>query len=402
MRVILGILLFACSSYANTQIKLFEEPLKPLAVKITANFKLINTRNQTGAEIGRTDLGQGMIEPKYFSSPGTLSYVDESGQTIKIDVDVEPRGMRRRQYCQYKPLDVKFKNKPSDALFKHAAKSLEMVTHCEGEIYLYQVYNEYFAYRAKSAFLAPSFRVRMANVTYVDTTATFPTVTFPGIFLESKKDMAERVDAKVLKLTQAEEDVPFTALELDAASWASHYGDSFVTKIASRIRIYSKYTSLYRKVPLTLRQIVLEKFAKSLVVSYDVAPTVLVNVFPIQFNSGAVQMVEYDFDEAVLGTFDKTQFLSAVFEEYTDQHNIQLATYKSTKTKVQKDADKAEVLATIREIIKSYHDSGLEMELRDFNSPFYQTGSYLNAYSAAEVDLNQILADPDTALAFIY
>ena len=390
------------SNLAIAQVKLFDEPLKPLAVTLTADFKLINTPDQSGAELGRTDLGQGMADPQYFKSAGTLAYKDEQGNDVVLAVEIEPRGMRRRHYCQYKPLDIKFLAQPSDELFKNSTKSVEMVTHCQGESYLNSVFTEYFAYRTKNALVAPSFRVRMADITYVDTTGKFPTVTYPGIFLEPKKGMAKRVAATVFDLTDAEKKVPFSQTEISNGQvWASMYGDSFVPKMMMRARVYNKYIADLGKVGQTLEQAFLQILGRAVVQNYDVSESYLVNVFPIQFTSGALQMVEYDFDGVNFSEPTTSNVLTNAFAEYAKGLKMTLADYKTKRTAVEKQNDQKEVLAAIDRVLNGYTASGLDGELSSFTDPHYDTKNLSGVLTKVIDKLKAVQADPKTAFSFL-
>jgi len=392
-------LLLSTSAFAQS--KLFDEPLKPLAITLTANFKLVNTPNQTGAEIGRHDLGRGMVEPKYFRSSGTLSYTNEAGRLVTLDADVEPRGMRRRQSCEYKPLDIKLKDRPTDELFKNSAKGHELVTHCRGNDFEADLYTEYFSYRTKTAFAAPGFRVRLAEFTYVDTAGAFPTVTHSGIFLEPKKDMAKRLNAEVIRLTKEEEEVPLTPEELAQASWAIRYGDSFISKIALRSRVYNKYVAIREAAKPGLRDIFLQRLGLSLILNYDTGQQWLINTFPIQFANGAAQMVEYDFDTAQLGDGFKKQVLFGVFNEFASGMNMSLDQYKMQRPREMIEADKEVVLAAIREAIAAYQASGLEEELRGFKKHTYNADRLLNFLSESLRELNSALDNPNEAFSFL-
>lgn len=394
----------AISSVSNAAMatsKLFDEPGKPLAITLTADFSLINTRNQTGPEIGRTDLGYGMIDAKYFSSQGTLTYKNEAGQDVQLAVAIEPRGMRRRRDCDYKPLNIDLAQKPTDELFAGTSTSIEMITHCSTSR-INDIYLEYFAYRLKSAFIAPAFRVRMAKFTYVDTKGVLPTVTYDGFFMEPKKDMAHRFDAKVLRLTPQEEAVPLTSSEQNQASWARMYGDSFVPRIAMRQRIYAKYLKLSPLVALSLREIMHEKLGTELVSNSDVTQESLVNVFPIQYKSGAVQMVEYDFDSVYIAAPSAANFLYEVFSEYARGLKLgSIADYKAKRTPAEKQADQAEVIAGSREILAAYQASGFDAEAAAFTNPGYDTTQARTSAATAVTELTNIINDPANAFAFL-
>jgi hypothetical protein len=392
-----------CSSLsAFAQSKLFDEPLKPLAVTLTADFSLVNTPGQTGAEIGRKDLGAGMIDAAYFASTGTLSYVNESGQTISMPVRVEPRGMRRRRDCEYKPLDVKPLSRPHDELLEGVLGSLEMSTHCGGEEQLQALYNEYFNYRLKNSFNVPAFKVRLAQVTYVDTKGKFSTITRPALFLESKKNLGKRFDGEAMHLTKEEQKIPPTAEEIEAGSWAQFYGDSFVPRMTERYRVYKKYAAAVDKVPLTPAQVFRDKLSRALIRNFDVTQTSLLNVFAFQYKSGAVTLVEYDFDQANLGDGWDANALPEVYARLSKTLGYpDLSDYNARRSDTDKKADREEILRTIEESLHNYESSGFEAEAGQFKQSEFDSSSIKKLAEDTAKSLREILANPDKAFSFI-
>jgi hypothetical protein len=392
-----------CSSLsAFAQSKFFDEPLKPLNVTLTADFSLVNTPRQTGAEIGRTDLGAGMIDADYFASMGTLSYVDESGKTVSVQVKVEPRGMRRRRDCEYKPLDVKPLSPPHDQLLEGVLGSLEMSTHCRAKERLQALYNEYFNYRLKNSFNVPAFKVRLAQVTYVDTKGKFSTITMPALFLESKKNLGERFGGEAMHLTKEEKKIPPTEEEISVGSWAQFYGDSFVPRMTERYRIYKKYAAAVDKVPLTPAQVFRDKLSRALISNFDVMQNYLLNVFAFQYKSGAVTLVEYDFDEATLGGGWNDDGLMEVYGRLSKALGYQdLTEYNAKRGDAGKKADREEILRIIEESLRHYENSDLEKEILRFKRPEFDPSSVKKLAEDTVKALREILANPNKAFSFI-
>jgi hypothetical protein len=82
-----------------------------------------------------------------------------------------------------------------------------VVTHCQEEQYIFREYYLYLLYRK---FTERSFRVRLAQITYIDTEGREPTETKWAFFIESEEDMAARNDGSPL-----EEDIVLQPEEVD-------------------------------------------------------------------------------------------------------------------------------------------------------------------------------------------
>lgn len=391
-----------CSSSSAFAQKIFDEPLKPLAVTLTADFSLVNTPGQTGAEIGRKDLGQGMIDAEYFSSVGTMAYKADDGSNVSVQVKIEPRGMRRRRDCTWKPLDVNPVLKQSDELLKGNKGSLEMSTHCTGQDRIRGLYNEYFNYRLKNAFDIPAFQVRLAKVTYVDTQNKMASVTEPAVFMESKKNLGHRYDGEAMKLTKEEEKIAPTAEEIQVGSWARFYGDSFVPRMTERYRVYKKYQAALDKTPMTMKQAIVERFSKALINSYDVVEQYMLNTFAWQFDNGAVTMVEYDFDDASPNGGWNANTLQDVYNRYARSLGLtDLNGYNTKRTDAQKKADRDEALKVIEATLAHYEASGLAQEMNDWKEREFSPSSHKNAADNSVKAMKEILANPAKAFAFV-
>lgn len=391
-----------CSTSSAFAQKIFDEPLKPLAVTLTADFSLVNTPRQTGPEIGRNDLGQGMIDAEYFKSVGTMAYKADDGSNVSVQVEIEPRGMRRRRDCTWKPLDVNPVLKQTDELLKGNKGSLEVSTHCTGQDRIRALYNEYFNYRLKNAFDVPAFQVRLAKITYVDTKNKMASVTEPAVFMESKKNLGKRMDGEAMHLTKEEEAIPPTAEEVQVGSWARFYGDSFVPRMTERYRIYKKYLAALDKVPMTIKQAMIEKLSKSLVSSYDVVENYMLNTFAWQWNNKAVMMVEYDFDDASPGHGWSSNTLQEVYGRYARSLGLSdINGYNSKRTEAEKKADRDEVLKTLEAILAHYEASGLEQEMNDWKEREFSPSGHKNTAENSVKAMKDILANPAKAFAFV-
>ncbi len=139
--------------------------------------------------------------------PATLT-VD--GTTEQLPITLTTRGITRRasDICQFPPLKVRFTNPPAGSPFS-GQKSLKLVTHCKAAPAFQQyVLLEYAAYRMLNVLSPASFRVRLAQIDYVDDNGRSLGVRY-GFFIEDLGDVARRNGMQEAKLPEI---IPITAL----------------------------------------------------------------------------------------------------------------------------------------------------------------------------------------------
>lgn len=118
-------------------------------------------------------------------------------------VKVSPRGNSRRTggFCRFPPLRVNFKKKQAEGTLFQGQDKLKLVTHCQKSNRFQELYlKEYTAYKAYNILTPFSFRVRMAEVTYIDTDGKMDPLTRYGFFIEDIDHVGERVGLEELKI----------------------------------------------------------------------------------------------------------------------------------------------------------------------------------------------------------
>jgi hypothetical protein len=139
---------------------------------------------------------------------GQISYVNETGKTKEMPVQVKVRGNFRRmvENCAFPPLLIDFdKKKKGNSVFNQQNK-LKLVTHCLKKDYIMQ---EYLVYKIFNLITDNSFKARIAHVTYQDSTGKIPSELRLGIFLEDEADIAKRLNTqeyKKIRIRQAQLD----------------------------------------------------------------------------------------------------------------------------------------------------------------------------------------------------
>ncbi len=135
-----------------------------------------------------------------------MSYANEQGETVTLPVKLKQRGNFRRTtgVCKFPPLLVDFsKKKIENTLFDNQVK-LKLVTQCTREDL---VFHEYLVYQIYNLLTDLSFKVRLAEVTYLDSLNKRKPFTNYGFFIENETDVAKRNGAensyhKNLSMTQ--------------------------------------------------------------------------------------------------------------------------------------------------------------------------------------------------------
>lgn len=139
--------------------------------------------------------------------PGTIKVLRAAGgmDTLRIPVQLRTRGHFRllQRNCPFVPLRVEFakdsvKNTPFEG-----QSGLKLVTHCRNDDrYEQYVYAEEMVYRVHNLVTPLSFRSRLSNVTYTDTTGK-SLGRFPAFFIEDERDVARRNGGKIPELRGA-------------------------------------------------------------------------------------------------------------------------------------------------------------------------------------------------------
>ena len=130
--------------------------------------------------------------------PGKISYVDEAGATVEVDIGLRTRGRYRRQMrvCPFAPIRLNFKkSQTADTVFQKQNK-MKLVTHCRNNSTRFEqlALKEYLAYRFLNEMTDYSFRVRLLHITYVDTDRPDENRVSYGFLIEHRDRLAKRLD----------------------------------------------------------------------------------------------------------------------------------------------------------------------------------------------------------------
>ena len=174
--VILFTILALPTVRASSPDPLFQDDA-PLQVEITAPFsQLIRER------------------PKDHELPGSFTFRDPKGLSIELDVKVRARGRYRHTNCDFPPLYLNFKRSQLDGTLFEQQNKLKVVAHCKDSLpYQQSVLREYLAYRMLNSVTDRSFRVRLMQVTYVDSDGRRSRMVRSAFLIEHENRLADRL-----------------------------------------------------------------------------------------------------------------------------------------------------------------------------------------------------------------
>ena len=129
----------------------------------------------------------------YF--PGQWTYIDEHGETQRLEVSIRTRGHFRREVCEMPPLQLNFKKSQVKGTLFAGQNKLKLVAPCrEGKRYQQYVILEYLAYKIYQIITDQGFTVRLVRLSYVDRDENLDPWTDFAFVIEDDKDMARRLD----------------------------------------------------------------------------------------------------------------------------------------------------------------------------------------------------------------
>ena len=149
----------------------------------------------------------------------TLTFLQDDGSPQSADVRLRTRGNFRhdRKTCPFPPVRINFKKRHVKNTVFHKQDKLKLVTHCRNKVPANRnaLQREYLAYRVFNALTDASFRVRMLEITWVDTDKDNRSMTQYGFVIEDVDALAKRIGRKELNVpatTVAELDPEYTNL----------------------------------------------------------------------------------------------------------------------------------------------------------------------------------------------
>jgi hypothetical protein len=147
-----------------------------------------------------------------------------AGTDVQLPVTLSPRGITRRatDVCDFPPLKVRFTSPPPATSIFAGQKSLKLVAFCrKAESFQQYVLLEYAAYRMFNLLSPASFRVRLAQIDFVNDDGR-PYITRYGFFVEDLGDVARRNGMREAKLPDL---IPINSLSAHHAALYAMFQD---------------------------------------------------------------------------------------------------------------------------------------------------------------------------------
>ncbi|UCG87304.1 MAG: hypothetical protein JSW71_01805 [Gemmatimonadota bacterium] len=136
--------------------------------------------------------------------PGTLSYVDDSGDSVVLDMRARTRGYFRLKprTCGFPNLHINFRRRQVENTVFAGQNRVSIVAHCQDKRPEYEQFTlqEYLIYRTFNLLTDRSVRVRLARATYIDTDGKRDSLTKYMFVLEPFDMLAARHGWEVLQV----------------------------------------------------------------------------------------------------------------------------------------------------------------------------------------------------------
>lgn len=130
---------------------------------------------------------------------GHFRYTEADGTPVEFDLKFRARGNFRHENCAYPPVRLNFKTSQTKKTLFHKQDKLKLVVHCSRRAEFQQiVLQEYLAYRVLNTLTDLSMRVRLLEVTYIDTVKERQSEPRYAFLIEHKDRTAKRIDTKEL------------------------------------------------------------------------------------------------------------------------------------------------------------------------------------------------------------
>jgi hypothetical protein len=128
--------------------------------------------------------------------PARLTYFINDTVAVRRDITIKARGNTRRRTCFFPPIMLNFPKKETVIKQMQEFDKMKMVIDCKkGEIYDQYLLGEYYAYKLYNLITNYSFRVRLIELTMIDTNDKMKSMTGHAYIIESVEQVAKRQNA---------------------------------------------------------------------------------------------------------------------------------------------------------------------------------------------------------------
>lgn len=142
-------------------------------------------------EFDQKQLLKGKYKGAYMPAQFHIELADSAA--VSTPIRIRARGNSRRKYCLLPPIKLNFKDPESDQSRFMGLSTLKLVTPCKNnETFQQYVYTEYLAYRMFNQISPISFKVRLVDLTYIDSKGKKDPYHAYGFLIEHVDHMAAR------------------------------------------------------------------------------------------------------------------------------------------------------------------------------------------------------------------
>lgn len=145
--------------------------------------------------------------------PAVLRWSVSGGSEGSLEIQIRTRGNFRleRRNCDFPPLRLNIRTRDAEGTLFHGQDKLKLVSPCKlGQSYWEQyVLKEYLAYRTFNILTDLSYRVRLARITYVDSSGRDDSFSRYAFIIEDEDAMAARHGGVVLDLPEGRAILPY-------------------------------------------------------------------------------------------------------------------------------------------------------------------------------------------------
>lgn len=125
--------------------------------------------------------------------PAVFRYMASDTVLVTRNIQIKPRGNMRRRSCHHPPLKLNFPKKGAVIKMVKEFDKMKMVVKCsKAKINEQYLLSEYYAYKIFNVITDHSFRVKLIEVTYIDTGGKYKTGTSYAYLIESIDQLAKR------------------------------------------------------------------------------------------------------------------------------------------------------------------------------------------------------------------
>lgn len=135
--------------------------------------------------------------PEY--QPAILTLKKEKCEEEHFHVEVKPRGVYRKQMCEFPPIKIRFPDEVKKDKDFGGKSSLKLVSHCNlDEAYEQLVIKEHLVFKLYNVLTDSSFQTQLAKVKYIDSKGAIPEYERHAFLIEHADELAERMNGRII------------------------------------------------------------------------------------------------------------------------------------------------------------------------------------------------------------